>query len=124
MCSFDGFVELLRASKYQNATAARRAVGKFHIWSEEERRAGHRAINKHFGVGPHKPIYPKEKEVRAVAAPPPTRSMGDIIRRRFALIDRERALIAEERVLLIEAARYCVPTSPTTTGAELNGEQH
>lgn len=49
--TFDIFKKNLKDGKYANATAAKRALGRVQLFSEEDKAAARAAADKHFGGG-------------------------------------------------------------------------
>ncbi len=81
--TLDGFKKKLKNGQYDNATGARRAVGKMRTWEDPEKDAARKVIDRHFGdaakppakkaaskkkVAPKKKFKRKKKTVKKVAA--------------------------------------------------------
>jgi len=64
------FKAKLNNDGYDSATGARRAVGKFQEWSEEDRDKARKLIDAHFGEASTAPKSKKSKAAKKVAAKP------------------------------------------------------
>jgi hypothetical protein len=62
---------LERLPSYDNTGAARKAIGRFNGWSEEEKNRARALVDKHFGEEPKKYARPAHKQAKRAAAKAP-----------------------------------------------------
>jgi hypothetical protein len=65
--TLDGFKKKLKNGGYDNATGARRAIGKMSTWEEADKDAARKAVDRHFGDAA--PAAAAKKAAPAAAAP-------------------------------------------------------